>query len=214
MTEPSQETPPRLCKHNHSCLYNTLWGGVRAAGIAVATKAAVHILVNIMIKQGYRQPLRCLTSFLTIDNLRFVGFLSMLSTTHRAVLCSLRYFRQVEDGWNSLIAGGVAGLTLGLESESRREAWSLYFFARMFDIVLRGMANRGIPVNVDLIERTAFALMIVFMVYCSSVEPDNMVKSYHTFLSTLINPLPTEQKILQIYSDETVKRFPLKPRPN
>mmetsp|Transcript_7337 Transcript_7337/g.13589 ORF Transcript_7337/g.13589 Transcript_7337/m.13589 type:complete len:215 (-) Transcript_7337:1311-1955(-) len=214
MTEEPQDSSPRLCKHKHSCLYNTLLGGLRAGGIALGTKAAVHILINVLLKQGYKQPLRCLISFLTTDNLRFVGFLTLLSTTHRAVLCSLRKLRNVDDGWNALIAGAASGLALSIESKSRQEVWSLYFFARVFDIILRGLANRGLPVNVNLIESCAFAVMIIFMLYCYSVEPDNMVKSYYSFLNSVFYPLPAESTILQVYKDEAARMFPLKPRTN
>jgi len=92
--------------------------------------------------------------------------------------------------------------------------WSLYFFARVFDIILRGLANRGLPVNVNLIESCAFAVMIIFMLYCYSVEPDNMVKSYYSFLNSVFYPLPAESTILQVYKDEAARMFPLKPRTN
>jgi hypothetical protein len=79
----------------------------------------------------------------------------------------------------------------------------------MSDILLRGMASRGLPVDVTKIESCSFAVMVVFMIYCYSVEPDNMVKSYYAFLNTLFHPLPTETTVLQIYKDEAARLFPL-----
>ena len=115
---------------------------------------------------------------ISIDALRISGFLSLLKFIYKAVLCSMRNIRGKEDGLNSMVAGGLSGLALIVEDETRKENWSLYFFGRMIDIVLRILEKRGYPVNVHLVETIMFMGMSVFMLYCYGVEPDNMMKSY------------------------------------
>jgi hypothetical protein len=199
----------RLCKHKDECWLNALKGGAKAFLQGFGLKAALHLLFNVLVKRGYRNPAKSLALIFSVDSLRFAGFLSLLSLIYRGSLCALRRLRGKEDGWNAFLAGGLAGLSVMVENKDRQENWSLYLFARVFDIVLRGMAKRGYNINVQLVETIAFMVMIVFMLYCYAIEPDNMIKSYLHFLNMLYQPSKNEQLVLDVWKAQTQKMWPL-----
>ena len=162
------------------------------------------------MRRKFRDPIGVIKELISIDALRISGFLALLKFIYKAVLCSMRKIRGKEDGLNSMVAGGLSGLALIVEDETRKENWSLYFFGRMIDIVLRILEKRGYPVNVHLVETIMFMGMSVFMLYCYGVEPDNMMKSYYNFLDMFFNPSPNELKIINRWREQSKLAHPLK----
>ncbi|CAG9314867.1 unnamed protein product [Blepharisma stoltei] len=199
----------RLCKHKGPCWENTLRGFVMAFLQSLAAKSALHILLNFILRKGYRNPIKSLLSFISIDTLRFVGFASLMNSMFKASLCLLRNFRQKEDGLNYVISGGISGLAILVEDPGRRETWALYFFARFLDIILRRQGKQyGLDVN--KIEVFLFMAMIVFMIYCYGSEKDNMLKSYYSFLNILFQPSKAEKACMDLWSQQAAEKMPIK----
>mmetsp|Transcript_405 Transcript_405/g.703 ORF Transcript_405/g.703 Transcript_405/m.703 type:complete len:205 (+) Transcript_405:330-944(+) len=199
----------KLCKHKGECWKNALKGLVLAAGQGLAVKAALHILLNFLLKRGYKRPLQSLAKLFSIENLRFGVFTGLMNFLYKSTLCLLRYYRKKNDGLTYLVAGGVCGLSILAEDKERRETWSLYFAARLVDILLRSAGTRCGGWNVNKIEVYLFMSMISFLLFCFTVEKDNMLRSYYSFLKMLYNPSKLEKDVMDVWSADSARIRPL-----
>lgn len=199
-----------LCNHEGGCVQNALKGLAKALVQGFLAKSCIHFLLNVLLRKGFLKPLPALKGFFSLDALKFTAFAGCLNFFFKSSLCTLRHFRGKEDGWNYIIAGGISGLSIVLEDKERRETWSLYFAARLIDILLRGASKRTGGWNVNKIEVYMFMFMIFFLVWSYGAEKDNLIKSYFKFLDMLYHPSPVERKIMNEWSKANAIRYPLK----
>ncbi|OMJ84543.1 hypothetical protein SteCoe_14351 [Stentor coeruleus] len=209
MAEISMEDK-RLCKHKGSCTENTLKGLLKALIQGFAAKSCMHFLLNVLLRRGYRKPLESLLGFFSLDALRFTAFAGLMNFLFKSTLCTMRNFRKKEDGLNYIVAGAISGLSIVVEDKDRRETWSLYFAARLVDIVLRGMGKRYGGWDVNKIEVYMFMFMIFFLVWSYGAEKDNLIKSYFNFLNMLYHPSKIERKIMDEWCKVNTLKNPLK----
>ena len=200
----------RLCKHKGECVRNALEGFVKAFGQGFAVKSCIHFLLNVLLRKGFRKPTQSFLSFFSADALKFSAFTGLMSLLYKSTLCLMRYFRKKEDGLNYLVAGGVSGLSIIVEDKDRRETWSLYFAARLVDILLRGVGKRMGGWDVNKIEVYMFMFMIFFLVWCYGAEKDNLIKSYYNFLNKLYHPSKIERKVMDEWCRVGALKNPLK----
>lgn len=200
----------KLCKHEGGCVQNAFKGLAKAILQGFLAKSCIHFLLNVLIRKGFRRPVAALKGFFSIDAFKFTAFAGCLNFLFKSSLCTLRHIRQKEDGLNYIIAGGISGLSIILEDKERRETWSLYFAARLIDILLRGASKRTGGWNVNKVEVYLFMFMIFFLVWSYGAEKDNLIKSYFKFLNMLYNPSPVERKIMDEWSKIGALRNPLK----
>lgn len=201
----------RLCKHKGNCIQNACKGFAVSFLQSLAAKSALHILLNFILKKGYRKPIECLLKLVSIDTLKFVGFASLMNFLFKATLCAMRFFRKKEDGLNHLVAGGIGGLAIFLEDKERRETWSLYLTARLVDILLRkGVKEYAPGVNVNNVEVYMFMAMIVFLVYCYAAEKDTLIRSYYNFLDLIFSPSKMEKTVMNVWSAQNTAKYPIK----
>ncbi|OMJ77802.1 hypothetical protein SteCoe_22506 [Stentor coeruleus] len=209
MAEISMEEK-RLCKHKGLCYENALNGLLKAMVQSFAVKSCVHLLMNVIIRKGYRRPIQSLLSFFSFDALKFTAFAGIMNLLYKSTLCIMRSFRNKEDGLNHIIAGAISGISIVVEDKERRETWSLYFAARLVDIVLRGVCRRHGSWDPNKIEVYLFMVMIYFLMWSYGAEKDNLIKSYFGFLNKLVNPSNMERKIMDEWCKVNMLRNPLK----
>ena len=200
----------RLCKHKSGCIENAVKGLIKAALQGFAAKSCIYFLLNVLLRKGFRKPMQSLAGFFSLDALRFTAFAGLMNFLFKSSLCSLRYLRKKEDGLNYVIAGAVSGLSIVVEDKDRKETWSLYFAARLVDILLRGIGKRMGGWNVNKIEVYMFMFMIFFLVWAYGAEKDNLIKSYYNFLNMLYHPTTIERKIMDEWCRANAAKFPLK----
>ncbi|RHY26575.1 hypothetical protein DYB32_007484 [Aphanomyces invadans] len=123
-------------------LGGALKAGARAFVLAYGAKAFTALLLasrkwGVDDTNSYADALRLLSQS---DTFRFGGFVGALVGSYRATEIVLNYVRgpcTPDDATHKAIAGAVCGLSLFLDTPSRRPVISLYIFIRMLDIYLR-----------------------------------------------------------------------------
>jgi hypothetical protein len=186
----------QLCKHKGACLENAIKGLLKSLLQGFAAKSCIYFLLNVLLRKGFRKPTQALAGFFSADALKFTAFAGLMSFLFKSSLCALRKFRGKEDGLNYFIAGSIGGLSIMVEDKERKETWSLYFAARLVDVLLRALSKRTGGWDVNQVEVYLFMFMIFFVVWSYGAEKDNLIKSYFNFLNMLYHPTAIERKIM------------------
>ncbi|KAJ1554084.1 hypothetical protein HK096_005099, partial [Nowakowskiella sp. JEL0078] len=128
-----------FCKHKGTCTHNAIRGFLQTFAIAYATKYALSFFPALIMGKIYRNP-SILLKMTGKDTTTFALFLSGFISSYKSVICLLRRARgkSDNDGFNSLVAGTVAGLALMLDqNNSRRVMIALYLSTRNMHFVCR-----------------------------------------------------------------------------
>ncbi len=153
-----------FCKHEHSCPRNAFSGALRGFMIGYCVKSGLSIALSIIFgkmfrhykqeerdaeqhpKKSYPTPLELIREYLTgVDTIRFALFLCSFNAVFKSVLCFLRWWRKRDDdGWNSFIAGTLAGSTILLDTRSRWSEVSTFLLAQACAAVGRSLIQNKI----------------------------------------------------------------------
>eukprot|EP00842_Homolaphlyctis_polyrhiza_P006051 jgi/Hompol1/6447/HPOL_001712-RA len=118
------------CKHHGTCVSNTLRAFIRSFVITYALKYALGFFPAVLTGKAFSSP-RILIKIGGRDTISFSLFMSLFISSFKGMLCSLRAIRNVNDHWNSFIAGCFAGLSILLDTnKSRRIMIALYLSTR------------------------------------------------------------------------------------
>ncbi|ETV73776.1 hypothetical protein H257_11467 [Aphanomyces astaci] len=179
-------------------LGGALKAGARAFVLAYGAKAFTAVLLasrkwGVDDTNSYADALRLLSQS---DTLRFGGFVGALVGSFRGTEVLLNYVRgpcAPDDATHKAIAGAVSGLSLFLDTPSRRPVIALYIFIRMLDIYLRHapwQARLGLddlllrkhPVLTKYTTEILFALANGPIIYAAAYNPRLLPQSYYNFI--------------------------------
>ena len=96
----------------------------------------------------------------------------------------LRAIRGKEDGFNSFVAGGVAGTAMMFWKSTEI---ALYLFARALESIFQALVSRGVVKALPYGDSLLFSLSTMFMFYSFVWEPDTVRPSYYKFLLKVSN---------------------------
>ncbi|KAI8378606.1 hypothetical protein BD560DRAFT_389872 [Blakeslea trispora] len=131
----SDSSKPTLCRHQgKSCTQNCTRGFVKTFTVAFVVKYLIGILPALISGRLQKRP-SILKQMAGKDTTCFALFLSTFISSYKAILCTMRHYRNTgdrrSDRLNAFIAGSVAGLALALDrNKQRRQAIMLYLFTR------------------------------------------------------------------------------------
>ena len=69
----------KLCGHKDWCWKHALKGFVKATGQGLLAKSALFVLLQVLLRRGYRNPSKALQQFLSLDTLRFGVFTGLMN---------------------------------------------------------------------------------------------------------------------------------------
>ncbi|RHY58165.1 hypothetical protein DYB34_001651 [Aphanomyces astaci] len=195
-------------------LGGALKAGARAFVLAYGAKAFTAVLLasrkwGVDDTNSYADALRLLSQS---DTLRFGGFVGALVGSFRGTEVLLNYVRgpcAPDDATHKAIAGAVSGLSLFLDTPSRRPVIALYIFIRMLDIYLRHapwQARLGLddlllrkhPVLTKYTTEILFALANGPIIYAAAYNPrllpqdwltDGVVRAASLYIPVHFTPL-------------------------
>lgn len=162
--------------------------------------------VSALIRNPFRERLPdILKKIFSKDCLRFAGFLGLYPSTYELVREILQEMRNSKDGWNNCIAGGVAGLTIGVEDPGRRLIYTLFAVSRAFGALVSTLVTREKVPEIPYSETLLFCLCCGFLVHCVALRPDLLHKGY--YYSVLKWSRDYNDKTLQKLFRDTGDRF-------
>ncbi|CAH0516182.1 unnamed protein product [Peronospora belbahrii] len=157
---------------------------VRAFVLAYGSKAFTAVLLASRkwssLEYGYADAARLL---LRKDTIRFGIFSGSLVGIFRVTELVTRAARGGKrDAVNLAISGAVAGLTLLLDSPSRRSTIALYIFVRMLDVVFRYLVSIGVLPTWRYSSEVLFAMSNAAIMYAFVVDPSLLPRGYYQWI--------------------------------
>lgn len=134
-------TKTSLCKHDHSCIENTIAGFIKSFIYALGLKIFVNNITLIVTPKRLIQNLLSKKSWQ--DNFKFVMFVAAMNGTYKLVLCTLRRLLK-SDKLAAPIAGFCAGLCCMFDSDRRRRLILMLLLSRMTEITQTMAESRNI----------------------------------------------------------------------
>ncbi|XP_021376856.1 uncharacterized protein LOC110465398 [Mizuhopecten yessoensis] len=162
--------------------------------------------VSALMRNPFRERLPdILKQIFSKDCLRFAGFLGLYPSTYELAREILQERRNSKDGWNNCIAGGLAGLTIGIEDPSRRLIYTLFAVSRAFGALVSTLVTREKIPEIPYSETLLFSVCCGFLVHCVALRPDLLHKGY--YYSVLKWSRDYKDKTLQILFRDSGDRF-------
>ncbi|ESO84969.1 hypothetical protein LOTGIDRAFT_168227 [Lottia gigantea] len=136
--------------------------------------------VSAFMKNPFRKGLPALgKEIVCTDAVKFSAFLGLYPSIYHLVVDILQIARSTKDGWNHGIAGGIAGLSIIVEDETRRKVASLFAIARALGAGLTTLVKRGKITRIPYCETWSFCACCAFLVYCTALKPELLSKGYY-----------------------------------
>lgn len=175
-------TPPTLVEIKKD-LKSALRATIRAFVLAYGAKAFTALLLALRKWRDFKSGSKsALLQLVDPDTVRFGAFMGSFVGTFRFGEIASRLVRGKKDETNLAIAGGLSGLTLLVDSASRRTTISLYIFVRMLDVVGRHLTASGILPAYKYSTELLFALSNSAIMYGYFINPVALTKGYYKWI--------------------------------
>ncbi|XP_013416683.1 uncharacterized protein LOC106178162 isoform X2 [Lingula anatina] len=113
------------------------------------------------------------------DCFRFASFLGLYPALYNLFLKLCQNYDLKKNGMNYVISGGIAGLSLFVESNMRRRTIALFALARAVGVLADAANRQGVVRPIPHGYTTLFCLCCSFMVYCTALKPQLLQKGYY-----------------------------------
>lgn len=139
------------------------------------------------------------------ESLRLGAFLASMTGGFRVVEFALQRLRGTDDGWNSFLAGTIAGLSIAFDTKERQKAVSLYVFFKACGMVWSSLSsflarpdpNRGLAQlrpgpagggRWTAAQHGIWCLLCGVMMYCFFCEGELLDSFVYRFLYSCTSP--------------------------
>ena len=129
------------CKHPSSCFLNTIYGFTRNFTYGYSIKTIIKILFLILKRKGMWHIFKAL---LNKESLYFGLFLGFLTGVFKSLNWSLRFIRNKEDWYNSILSGVLSSLSAIIDDSESRQTNILFVLSRNLDITIKLLDSKGI----------------------------------------------------------------------
>lgn len=162
----------QFCKHSiKSCYLNSIEGACKNFYYGFMTKAVINILLAMFNPKKKLIP--NIKDLFSADCMSFCTFLGAFGGIYKFVLCTLRRWRNKDDGLNSLISGACAGLALAFEQSPRRRKFILlYLFVRALEALVNVLDKKKYIKKIKYFECYMFGPVLSFLFYCYMYETE------------------------------------------
>lgn len=178
-----------------------------AFAVGYASRSLLSLLVRIfsILKSGSFSNVFSVNQLVSEKNLivreeavRLGLFLGCFSGGFNLVKDLLEKIRKKEDGVNSIIAGGIAGLSVFSQTRDSWRTISLYTFARLLQCMYNGLKERNYFQWTNSFthgDTILFALSSAQIMYAYVMRPNTLPKSYFDFI---VNTSPIHRTVLEV----------------
>jgi len=167
-----------------SCSRNAIKGLIWGFVIGYGTRAIFGLITTLALKRVFTANKILKSTLLSKKSLNLGLFLGSYNLLFKGSNCLLRFFRQKEDGFNSAIAGAIAGSSMLFWNSSEL---ALYLTARAAECVFNLLVERGYLKSWYYGDSFLFAICTAFMFHAFMFEPKNLRPSYYNLLLKIVD---------------------------
>lgn len=155
-------------------------GSVRGAALGMSIKGALSLVLGLL--KGVKNWKRAVSNAVGPDSRRFAGFMGAFVGCFRLTNAAMTSYTGQDTPFNSGVAGTLAGLTLLLDAQHRRQMISLNLFVRAVDVAVKGLVRKDILPYWKHFEALMFGICNVPIMYGFLFEPDILERGYYKWI--------------------------------
>ncbi|KAH9525001.1 hypothetical protein Btru_000073 [Bulinus truncatus] len=201
-----EDLPRHLCcPHKHSCLSYVIKGGFRMFSFGFLMQAALHTLSSFT--SILKNPKLIFSTLFNKVNTRLALFLGGYCAIFRAVNCVLRWIRNKDSDSHGLLAGALAGLSMGFY---KSVTVALYAATKLSEILyFKGIKFYGFPYfkSADVF---IYAFSTAFIFHAAVMEPHTLRPAYWKFLLRVTENkfAMMNRQLLDVFGVNSSKLYP------
>jgi len=179
------DTKHKLCPHSEGCLKYAFQIILRQ----FVSGWGIHACITLMLSLPHlaRKPSLLLPILKQDKHVKFGAFLASLTGIYRVVHCAMRWIRGVDSANHSILAGLLAGTSVGFYPNSS----IVYYLAwKTVETMYYEGVKAGLLPNVPGSAVLIYSLSTAVLFHASVLEPHNLKPSYWKFLMRI-----TDKKI-------------------
>ncbi|XP_062542098.1 transmembrane protein 135-like [Armigeres subalbatus] len=169
-----------LCQHKHSCVYNTLSGGVRMFSIGLGIQVIMKAVFQA--RRIIRRPEIFKRTFLSKEILKLGMFLGGFTSLYKMSSCLLRHITNNDHAAYAIPSGLIASAAFGYYSDS---TIALYIMWKTLQMTYNWGIEKGYVPKVPGFTVLLYCASTALLFHAATLEPMTLRPSYWKFLYSI-----------------------------
>ncbi|XP_058064917.1 transmembrane protein 135-like [Anopheles bellator] len=170
----------KLCRHRHSCLYDTLSSGARMFSMGLGIQVVLKVVLQL--RKLINRPSLLRKTFLNKDIVRLGLFLGGFTSIYKMSSCLLRHFTNSDSPMYALPSGLLASAAFGFYADN---TIALYIMWKTLQIIYNWGIDKGYLPRVPGFTVLLYAASTALLFHAATLEPENLRPSYWKFLYSI-----------------------------
>lgn len=169
-----------LCRHKHSCLYNTLSGGTRMFSIGLGIQVIMKVLFQA--RRMIRRPELFKRTFLSKEIMKLGLFLGGFTSLYKMSSCLLRHMTNTDKAAYAIPSGLVASVAFGYYADT---TIALYIMWKTLQMSYNWGIEKGYVPKIPGFTVLLYCASTALLFHAATLEPMTLRPSYWKFLHSI-----------------------------
>lgn len=169
-----------LCQHRHSCVYNTLSGGIRMFSIGLGIQVIMKVLFQA--RRMFRKPELLKRTFLSQDIMKLGLFLGGFTSLYKMSSCLLRHITNTDHAAYAIPSGLIASAAFGYYADT---TIALYIMWKTLQMTYNWGIEKGYVPKIPGFTVLLYCASTALLFHAATLEPMNLRPSYWKFLYSI-----------------------------
>ncbi|XP_065086722.1 transmembrane protein 135-like [Ochlerotatus camptorhynchus] len=169
-----------LCRHKHSCIYNTLSGGIRMFSIGLGIQVIMKVLFQA--RKIIRRPELFKRTFLSKEILKLGLFLGGFTSLYKISSCLLRHITNDDKAAYAIPSGLIASVAFGYYADT---TIALYIMWKTLQMSYNWGIEKGYVPKIPGFTVLLYCASTALLFHAATLEPMTLRPSYWKFLHSI-----------------------------
>lgn len=169
-----------LCRHKHSCIYNTLSGGIRMFSVGFGIQVIMKVLFQA--RKMIRRPELFKRTFLSKEILKLGMFLGGFTSLYKMSSCLLRHMTNDDKAAYAIPSGLIASVAFGYYADT---TIALYIMWKTLQMSYNWGIEKGYVPKIPGFTVLLYATSTALLFHAATLEPMTLRPSYWKFLHSI-----------------------------
>ncbi|XP_055608144.1 transmembrane protein 135-like [Uranotaenia lowii] len=169
-----------LCRHRHSCAYNTVAGGVRMFSIGLGIQLVMKVLFQA--KRVIRKPQLLRKTFFSKGVVKLGLFLGGFTSLYKLSSCLLRHLTNTDKAAFAIPSGLIASVAFGFYQDT---TIALYIMWKTLQMTYNWGIEKGYVPKIPGFTVFLYCASTALLFHAATLEPMNLRPSYWKFLHSI-----------------------------
>lgn len=169
-----------LCRHKHSCIYNTLSGGTRMFSIGLGIQVIMKVLFQA--RKMIRRPELFKRTFLSKEIMKLGLFLGGFTSLYKMSSCLLRHMTNDDKAAYAIPSGLIASVAFGYYADT---TIALYIMWKTLQMSYNWGIEKGYVPKIPGFTVLLYCASTALLFHAATLEPMTLRPSYWKFLHSI-----------------------------